>query len=203
MGKLPPIGGQANQFENLGHVPVDIRRGFPLHLEAVGNVLEDTEVGEQGIILEDETDVALVRHQVGDILFPDEDASPVRSFEAGDHAERCRLPAARGTKQREKFSGRHLQADVLHGRNLALDPVEEGLVDLFKTDADRFHERLPPENVGHIRRAGLPEEAEKQADRPDYRKDDEDDEDRKGRRHPQLQLGHLLEDPDGDQRPVD
>ena len=41
VGKLPLVGGQADQFEDLGHLPVDIRRGFPLDLEAVGHVLED------------------------------------------------------------------------------------------------------------------------------------------------------------------
>ena len=42
-----------------------------------------------------------------------------------------------------------------------------------------------------------------EADRRDHGEDDGDHEDREGRRHPELQLGHLLEDAHRDQGPVD
>jgi len=56
-----------------------------LHPQAVGHVLEDREVGEERIVLEDEADVSLVRHEAGDILLADEDPPRIRLLEPRDH----------------------------------------------------------------------------------------------------------------------
>ncbi len=101
---------------------------------------------EQGVVLKNEADVALVGHEVGDILFPNEDAAAIGTLEPGDHAKRRRLAAPGRAQQREQFPGLDRQADVLDRVHQPLHPVRELLRDVLDADADPTHSHLP-ENV--------------------------------------------------------
>src|SRR5690606_40365087 len=72
--------------------------------QAVTDILGDRHMRKQGIVLKDGVDLASVWRLAGDILAVEEDATFVRILEAGDHAQRCRLAAARRAQQRDEFA---------------------------------------------------------------------------------------------------
>ena len=67
--------------------------------QAVPDVPGDVHVGEEGVVLEDGVDVALVGRDAGDRLAGEEDLALGRLFEARDHPERRRLAAARRSEE--------------------------------------------------------------------------------------------------------
>ena len=72
--------------------------------QAEGDVVEDVEVGEEGVVLKDHADVPLLRWdvQAGSGHGPAADLYPsrLRRLEAGDQAQGGRLAAARRAEQR-------------------------------------------------------------------------------------------------------
>ena len=99
VGKLPVVAAEPHKMQDLAHGLADLCLGHPFHPEPVGHVLEHREMREEGVVLEDEADVPLIGHQVGDVLFADEDPPGVRALEAGDHSQRRGLAAAGRAQQ--------------------------------------------------------------------------------------------------------
>ena len=79
--------------------------------------------------LEHHRDVALARPQVGHVLAVERDAARVREFEAGDHAQRGRLAAARGAQQHDELAVFERQRRVAHGNEIG-----EALVQVLDTN---------------------------------------------------------------------
>ena len=83
------------------------------------DVLPDTQRRIERVELEDHGDVALLRRQVVHALPRNDDVARRGAFEAGDHAQRRRLAAARRAEQANDFAGRHGQVGVLDGDKCA------------------------------------------------------------------------------------
>ena len=61
-------------------------------------------VAEEGVVLEDEADVALLDGEAEGILAAEEDAAGGREIETGENAQERRLAGARRTEQRHQFA---------------------------------------------------------------------------------------------------
>src|ERR671914_36362 len=66
------------------------------------HVLEDRHVRVERVVLEHHRDVAVLRRHVVDEVAADEDLARGRLLEPGDHAQRRRLAAARGSDQHDE-----------------------------------------------------------------------------------------------------
>src|SRR5581483_8396105 len=96
--------GQTEQFEQFGHARLDVGP-FPFFdFEAQLDVLEHAHVFEQGVVLENETDVALLDGDVVDPFAADEDVAIGGNLKTGDHAENGGFATAAGTEQRHQFA---------------------------------------------------------------------------------------------------
>jgi hypothetical protein len=91
-------------------------------------------VREQGRRLEHEPDVADAGRQVGDVLVVEQDPAGRRLDEAGDHAQRRRLAAARRPEQGQELAIGDVDADVVDGCRRA-----EALRD--RVEVDDRHQR--------------------------------------------------------------
>ena len=69
--------------------------GDPAHAQRVADVVADGLVRIQRVALEDHRDVTVLRLEHGDVTLADEDAPLGRRLEAGEHAQRGGLAAAR------------------------------------------------------------------------------------------------------------
>ena len=87
--------------------------GHPRHLEAVADVVEHVQVGEQRVALEHHADVAVRGAQRRHVLAPDQDLARRRCFEAGDHPQRGGLAAARRPQDGRERAAPHLETDCL------------------------------------------------------------------------------------------
>ena len=76
--------GQRHQPEHFGDFPFDLGIGNFLHAQGEGNVLEDIEMGEEGIALEHGVDIAFVRGKPRDVLPEEKDVALVRLLEPGN-----------------------------------------------------------------------------------------------------------------------
>ena len=91
--------------------------GSLLLAKAVGNVLGDGHVREQGVVLEDGVDVALVGRYPLHRLARDHDVAFGGIFEPRQHAERGGLAAPRRPQQRQELSRLDLEIDAVDGRD--------------------------------------------------------------------------------------
>ena len=101
--------------------------------QAKGNVVVHVHVREEGILLEDGVDLALVGRDVHDVLAVKEDLALGGLQEAAEDAQQCRLAAARGAEQRDELIFVNVKRDALENDLSvlkALDNVLE-LNDLF------------------------------------------------------------------------
>ena len=96
--------GDLHQLKRLLHTLLYLRLGDLPRLETVGHILRDGQMGEDGVVLEDHADVALMRRYVVDTPVAEVEVAALDGVEAGDHAEQGRLAAAGGTEQGEEFS---------------------------------------------------------------------------------------------------
>src|SRR3712207_9107130 len=58
------------------------------HPQREGDVVGDRQVREEGVVLEDHADLALLRWQTGDVLGPDHHRSRARDLEPADDPQR-------------------------------------------------------------------------------------------------------------------
>ena len=105
---------QAHQLENLGDLLPD--GGFVQlpQLQAVGYVVIDIVMGQQGVALEHHGGVPLVGGQCVDGLAAQVDFSLVRAFKARDHPQGCGFAAAGGAKQCHEGARSDFQGSILH-----------------------------------------------------------------------------------------
>src|SRR5690606_7468374 len=74
---------------------------------------------EQRVLLEYETDVPLLRRQVGDVRAVHCDAAGVRDFETGDHAQHGRLARTRRAQERRERTFLNVNRNVIRGGDRA------------------------------------------------------------------------------------
>ncbi|MNN88043.1 hypothetical protein D3C81_2056800 [compost metagenome] len=65
-----------------------------LHAQAKRNVVEHAHVAEQGVMLEDKTDITITHIVPGHIFTVEHDAALVGGFQAGNDAQQSGLAAA-------------------------------------------------------------------------------------------------------------
>jgi hypothetical protein len=88
-------------------------------LEAVGDVLADRKVREQGERLKHHAEVALVRGRTGEVLAVEPDATGGRRLQARNAAQQGGLAAARWPEQADQLAVRELEIDIDQRRELA------------------------------------------------------------------------------------
>ena len=102
-----------------GHDVVDFPLDFVLRqlfdFQAVGHVVEQIQVGEEGVALEDHGRITFVRRQAVDARVPDIDVAGRGDFKAGDHAQDGRLAAARRAEQGNELAWLDAQVHFLDG----------------------------------------------------------------------------------------
>ena len=123
------VAGEMDELEHLPGAAGDLVLGHVPALEPEGDVLADVEVGEEGVVLEDHVDRALVGRIVGHVDRAQLDAAAGRLLEAADHAQGRGLAAARRAEEGEELAGHDLQRDGVDG-----DDVVESLRDGDKAD---------------------------------------------------------------------
>ncbi len=85
------------------------------HAEAKGDVLEDGEVGEDGVVLKHHRDPAGAGRQVVDPAVADPDLAFRGGLEAGDDAEERGLAAAGGAEQDHELLVADGEVDLVEG----------------------------------------------------------------------------------------
>src|ERR671910_1600125 len=111
--RLAPLeAGELHHLAGLGDPGVQLLTLYAASSEAEGHVVEDVEVGEDGVGLED----GVYRPPVG--RYPahrvpvDGDTALGRFFETGDHAQRRGLSATARSKQREELAFVDVEREV-------------------------------------------------------------------------------------------
>src|SRR5207244_11474692 len=100
------------------------------------HVLVHRQVGKQGVALEYQADIALLRRHVADCVAAKADLAGIRRLEAGDDAQGRGLAAPARAEQAHQLALLHLQRQAVPG-----DLVVERLADLLELE------------VGHVSRA--------------------------------------------------
>ena len=114
--------------------------------QAVGDVLGDGHVREQGVRLEHGVDVALVRRDALHVLAADADEALVGLLEAGEHAQRRGLAAAAtGRAATGTRPARTYEVELVDGDHRA-----EPLGDVGQLDRSRAPTRHRLGGCGHV-----------------------------------------------------
>ena len=82
------------------------------HVEAIGDIVEDAHMPEQGIGLKNETDAAILHAQSRRVFAAEQNKAGVRSLETGDDAQQRRLAGTGRPEQRHQFARRDRQVDI-------------------------------------------------------------------------------------------
>ena len=77
-------------------------------------------MGENRVVLKDQTDIALAGGDTDDRATIDPDIARGRIFQADNHIERCRFSATGRSKQGHGFAGPYGEVDAVHGHNGAV-----------------------------------------------------------------------------------
>ena len=129
------VAGEVDQRQRPPHPLAPGRFRQAAGAQREGHVLADVHVREEGVVLEDDADVAPVRRRVGDVAAAEMDRPGRGLDEAAEDAEERRLARSRRPEQRDELARRDVEAD----------PVERahGAVDLAGlADFDPFAARL-------------------------------------------------------------
>ena len=113
------IAFEAHHLETLVDPRLDLGSRERPCLEAEGDVLRNRQVRENGIVLEDHADIALMRRLVVDPLALDDDLAAILVLEARDRPQKGRLAAAARAEKREEFTGRDIEIDTLKDPDVA------------------------------------------------------------------------------------
>ena len=95
---------EAEDLRGVADPLVDLTLGDLLQLQPEGHVLEHGHVRVERVVLEDHRDVAVLRRHVVHHGLADRDAASRDDLEAGDHSQRRRLPAARGSDEHHELA---------------------------------------------------------------------------------------------------
>ena len=140
----PRHRGELHQLEHVLDLLLDVLDATAAQAER--DVLEDVEVREERVVLEDRVDGPLVRAQLRDVLVADEDRAGGGVLEAGHHAQRRRLAAARGAEQgeeRARGDGQVERIDRRHGRESLGQADQVQVFDLAGHDGGTGHRDRP------------------------------------------------------------
>ena len=74
-----------------------------LHLHAEGDIVENAHMGEQGVMLEDKTDLPLPYVGVGGVLPVEEDPAGIPRFQPGDDPEQGGLARSGRPQKRHQL----------------------------------------------------------------------------------------------------
>jgi hypothetical protein len=99
-------------------------------------------MGVQGIVLEYQTDTAVLGRQLGDVILTEEDLSSAGLLQAADHVKRRTLTASGGTEQTDELTVRDLEGKIIDRNNfsaLLLVSRGEDLGEILQND---FHIHL-------------------------------------------------------------
>ena len=105
--------------------------------QAERDVVGDRQVRVERVVLEDHRDVAILRGEVVHDALADRDRPVADLLEAGDHAQRGRLAAARRSDEDEELAVLDVERQVLHG----VDSSVVELVHFFQLNVG--HSRYP------------------------------------------------------------
>ena len=114
-GILAGFPGEADHVEQLGDLLGDVPLPAPLALEAIGHVVEDGEVGEQGIGLKHDAVVAPPGRQRRYLVSVLVDEAAGLALEAGDNPEQRRLSAPRRPQEHDELATFDLEGNGLEG----------------------------------------------------------------------------------------
>ena len=133
---------QAHQFQRAADAFPNLDRVHPPHFQGKGEVFPDGHVGKQGIVLEDDADVAFTR---GEIVYgapADADAARGGYLKAGQHHQAGGLSGAGRAEQRQELALVNYQVQVPNHDS----PTVVALADPFELDvclSGRLHRRSP------------------------------------------------------------
>ena len=96
--------GELDDVEHVERPPARLPGRHPLRPQAERHVVDDRHVREQGVLLEDGVDVALVRRDVRDVDPVEQDPARGRQLEAGDHLEQGGLAAPGRSEHGEELA---------------------------------------------------------------------------------------------------
>ena len=108
------ILGDAEDLRRLFDFFVDLRFGDLAQLESERHVFIHGHVRVERVVLEDHRDVAIFGSDVVDESVADVEFTLGDLFQTGDHAQSCRLAAARGPDQYHKLFVRDFKIELLH-----------------------------------------------------------------------------------------
>ena len=118
---------KADGFDNSLHFPVDLILGhFPAiyvlpALKRIGNIVVNIHVRKQGIVLENDANIPILRCSVGNVHTILDDFPTARFLDPDQHAQDGSLPTAGRTEERKKFPSLDFKAHILqHGLALEL-----------------------------------------------------------------------------------
>ena len=137
LGPLPQEVRDAQHLRRFLHLLGDDRLGHLAQPEREGHVLEHRHVRVERVALKYHGDVAILRRHVVHQLAVDAKRAGRDFFQAGDHAQRGRLAAARRPDQHDELAILDLQVEVV-------DRLEATLVDLLDVfQCNGCHKRRP------------------------------------------------------------
>src|SRR5262245_7460343 len=101
-------------FERRGNTPEHFFTRNLSNLQSKCDILGNSQVRKQSIVLEDKTDIAAVRWIVCDVDVIEKDSPAGRLFKACNHAKRRRFSAPGGAKESKELSLFDLQTNRIH-----------------------------------------------------------------------------------------
>ena len=117
-----PVGKAAEPHE-IKHL-VDARLHVPLgeaaHLQGKDHVLRRRHMREQRVVLEHDTDIALIGLAECEIVSSELDDPACRILESGNHQQRRRLAGAARPQECDEFSALDIDRDIVDGIALAV-----------------------------------------------------------------------------------
>ena len=108
------ILGDAEDLRRFLHLLVDLRLGNLAQLESERHVFIHGHVRIERVVLEDHRDVAVFRRNIVDEAVADVEFTIGDLFQTGDHAQSCRLAAARGSDEYDKLFVRDFKRKLLN-----------------------------------------------------------------------------------------
>ena len=133
------VFGDAHHPQGVLHAPIDLVPGQLLDLQAEGDVVVDRHVRPQRVGLEHQVQPALAGLQIEGLRgvdgrpAVDQHHATLRALQAGDHAQRGRLAAARRPQQRHEVAVLDGQRQILQHMVVAIVFVDALQFDLAHT----------------------------------------------------------------------
>jgi hypothetical protein len=128
--QLPGVILETDEMHDLVHHALELGlRDLP-HLEAERDVVANGHVGEEGVVLENHAEPALLRRQAVDALAVEPDATCSEWQESGQAVESGRLAAPRRSEEGDELAPPDRQAEIAQGcrcAEVASDTVESQL----------------------------------------------------------------------------